>query len=267
MARTDIVTLDTPDGPMRVHVARPSSGAGPWRAIVFCMDALGMRKELIGMGERIADFPAGYVVAMPDLFHRGGDVLDLLPPELPRETKSLFGMFGPSPHGPALRKQWSERFFGPATKPESVKNDVAATLAHLDTMSDVKKGAVGTTGYCMGGNISLRVGAYFADRVLACASFHGGGIGADAPGSPLHEVPRMNEAARVYCAGAIEDNGFTDADKQRLDDALTKAGIAHTIETYPGKHGFAVPGHVVYDAALSERHFAALESLYAQALA
>ena len=42
-----------------------------------------------------------------------------------------------------------------------------------------------------------------------------------------------------------------------------EAGVAHTIETYPGAHGFAVPDNVgPYDEALAERHWAALAALY-----
>jgi carboxymethylenebutenolidase len=35
----------------------------------------------------------------------------------------------------------------------------------------------------------------------------------------------------------------------------------HKIETYPAKHGFAVPDLPVYDAAAAERHWTALLEL------
>ena len=41
-----------------------------------------------------------------------------------------------------------------------------------------------------------------------------------------------------------------------------RPGVAHTIETYPGAHGFAVPDNGPYDEALAERHWAALAALY-----
>ena len=47
----------------------------------------------------------------------------------------------------------------------------------------------------------------------------------------------------------------------------TAAGVEHTVEIWPGHHGFAVPDQPVYDEALSERHWAALQTLYAAQLA
>ena len=36
--------------------------------------------------------------------------------------------------------------------------------------------AAGTTGYCMGGKLSLLAAAHHADKVAAAASFHGGNL-------------------------------------------------------------------------------------------
>jgi carboxymethylenebutenolidase len=49
--------------------------------------------------------------------------------------------------------------------------------------------------------------------------------------------------------------------KARLDDALTQAGVDHTIETYPAKHGWVFPDLPVYDHAASERHYETLKTL------
>jgi len=43
--------------------------------------------------------------------------------------------------------------------------------------------------------------------------------------------------------------------------------MAHTVEIWPGHHGFAVSDMPVYDEALSERHWEALQELYAAQLA
>ena len=47
-----------------------------------------------------------------------------------------------------------------------------------------------------------------------------------------------------------------------LHSALAAAGTDHTVETYPAKHGFAVPDNPTYDPAAEARHWAALERLY-----
>ena len=72
--------------------------------------------------------------------------------------------------------------------------------------------------------------------------------------------------AAVYVAGAIEDNGFTEEHAALLDSALTSAGVPHTVEIWPGHHGFAVADQPVHDAALEERHWEALRALYGENL-
>ena len=69
--------------------------------------------------------------------------------------------------------------------------------------------------------------------------------------------------AKVYVAGAIEDQSFTPEQAELLRKALIEAGVDHTVEFYPARHGFAVEDHVaVYDAAAAQRHYEALESFY-----
>jgi carboxymethylenebutenolidase len=66
----------------------------------------------------------------------------------------------------------------------------------------------------------------------------------------------------VYIAGAIEDDSFPDSMKQRLEEALTQAGVDHKIETYPARHGWVFRDIPVYDAAAAERHWQTLVALF-----
>ena len=94
--------------------------------------------------------------------------------------------------------------------------DVSALLAHLDAQPNVSARGVGTTGYCLGGRLSLATAGHFPDRIAAAASYHASNLATDAPDSPHRLAPAMK--ARVYVAGAIEDPGFDDAQKQRLEE-------------------------------------------------
>jgi carboxymethylenebutenolidase len=67
--------------------------------------------------------------------------------------------------------------------------------------------------------------------------------------------------ARVYVAGAIEDQSFPDDMKARLEEALTAAGVDHTIETYDARHGWVFRDTPVFDAAAAERHWQSLTAL------
>jgi carboxymethylenebutenolidase len=49
--------------------------------------------------------------------------------------------------------------------------------------------------------------------------------------------------------------------KQRLEEALTQAGVVHTIETYQAKHGWVFRDFPVYDAVACERHWVSLAAL------
>jgi carboxymethylenebutenolidase len=237
------IDLTTPDGACPTSIFRPE-GSGPWPAVLFFMDGIGVRPALFTMAERLTRH--GYLVALPDLYHRAG-------PYTPEEMWALL-------MNPETRQQWRERFHASASNPEYFRVDATAVLDHLAQRADVVQPKVGTTGYCMGGSLSLRAAGIFPERVAAAASFHGGNLAGDAPDSPHLLASRMK--ARVYVAGAVEDASFPDEMKQRLDDALTAAGVDHVVETYAGaRHGWAVSDHPSYDEAAAERHWAALAGL------
>lgn len=242
MSRSTI-DLTIPGGTCPTSIFQPE-GPGPWPAVFFFMDGIGIRPELLAMAERLAQH--GYVVALPDLFHRAG----------PYTSEEVWAML----MNPETRAQWRERFYASASDPENFRADATAVLDHLAQRTDVVQPKIGTTGYCMGGNLSLRAAGLFPERVAAAASFHGGNLASDDPQSPHLLAPQMK--ARVYVAGAIEDPSFPEEMKQRLKDSLTAAGVDHVVETYAGaRHGWAVPGSPVYNETAAERHWEALFGL------
>jgi carboxymethylenebutenolidase len=116
----------------------------------------------------------------------------------------------------------------------------------------------------MGGAISLAAAGFYPERVAAAASFHGSYLASDAPTSPHLLAPKMKAA--VYVAGAMEDASFTDAMKQRLADALAAAGVDHTVETYPARHGWVPRDTPVHDPVQAARHFDAMLALFDRTL-
>jgi len=235
------IEIKTKDGTCPSYVYRPT-GSGPWPAVLVFMDGLGIRPPMLEVGERLATY--GYFVLLPDLFYRSG-------PYEPMDPHAVFS-------DPEKRKVLMEKFFAHAT-PANIMSDTRAFLDYLAAQPDVKPGGIGTTGYCMGGLMSLTAAGTYPDRIAATASYHGGRLATDAPESPHLLAPKIK--SRVYIAGAIEDASFPDEMKARLEDALTKAGVDHTIETYPAKHGWVFRDTPVYDAAASERHWKTLVAL------
>ncbi len=235
------VDIQTRDGKCPSYVYRPS-GAGPWPAVLVFMDGIGIRPAMLEVGERLATH--GYFVLLPDLFYRSG-------PYEPMNPHTVFS-------DPEQRKVLMEKFFAHAT-PANIMSDTGAFLDWLAAQPDVKKGGVGTTGYCMGGRMSLYAAGTYPDRIVAAAAYHPGRVATDDPDSAHLLAPKMK--ARVYVAGAIEDPSFPDAMKARLEEALTKAGVDHEVETYPAKHGWVFRDTPVYDAAQAEHHWQSLVAL------
>lgn len=242
MPRTAIA-IDTPDGSCAVSLFEPD-GTGPWPAVIFYMDGLGIRPALFDMGERMAR--AGYLVLLPDLFYRTG-------PTDPEEGRRM--LFG----GEETRRAWFGKHIAPLSVTRAM-GDTAALLDFLDAHSNVAGRRIGTTGYCMGGRFALAAAGTFPDRVAAAASYHGSRLVTDDADSP-HQLARQMRA-RVYVAGAIEDAGFTDDMKRQLDEALTAARVEHTVETYPARHGWVPADTPVHDPAAAERHWKSLFALF-----
>ncbi|MBK1870258.1 dienelactone hydrolase family protein [Aestuariivirga sp. YIM B02566] len=241
------IDIQTRDGTCPSYVYRPD-GIGPWPAVLVFMDGVGIRPAMLEIGERLAAY--GYFVLLPDLYYRSG-------PYAPMNPHTVFSV-------PEERKVLMEKFFSLAT-PANIMSDTSAFLDFLAHEPDAKKGRIGTTGYCLGGLLSLTAAGTYPDRIAAAASYHGGRLATDAPDSPHLLAPKIK--ARVYVAGAIEDGSFPDEMKARLDKALTEAGVDHLIETYPAKHGWVLSDTPVYDEAAAQRHWRTVTQLYAETLA
>jgi carboxymethylenebutenolidase len=240
------VNIDTADGTCPAALSIPDGG-GPWPAVIMFADAGGMRDTIRQMGERLSGL--GYVVLVPDFYYRNG-------PYEPVDMRTAF-----------QNKESGERIMRmmQGYTADLVVRDAQTFVDYLETLSEKKPGGVGTTGYCMGGRLSLITAANLGGAIAASASFHGGNIAKeDDPDSPHHKAAAIK--ATVYVAGAIEDQSFPEEQKDLLEKSLTEAGVTHTIETYPAHHGFAVPDNPSYDEAAAERHWKAMENLFGTVL-
>jgi carboxymethylenebutenolidase len=246
VARHD-VSISTDDGECRTSVFTPRDGTGPWPATIFFMDGLGIRPVLFEMAQRLAD--AGYVVLLPDLFYRAG-------PYEPLDVKEVFASGD-------VRAALAP-FLG-STDNRRAAQDTRAFLAYLEGRDDVSGSRVGTTGYCMGGAISLTVAATYPDLVAAAASFHGGSLATDSELSPHALVDRIR--GRVYVGAADHDASYPPDMAARLIEALMAGSVEHRHDLYVGAaHGWTMSDAPVYDADAAERHWTELLDLFAQTL-
>ena len=249
--RKTTVEISTTDGICSTELHVPG-GPGPFPAVVLSMDAGGVRQALSDIAARVSTW--GYVVALPDFFHRSGSPFDLVPGK-PHTMATIREILS----DPDKRRVFFRKYYSAAIAPAHVTTDVNAVLDHLNTLPEVEQGKAAITGYCMGGNLAMRAAALVADRLALVASFHGGELVSDEPDSPHLGAAKMT--ARVYVAGAVEDDLFPEAAKQTLIAALEAAQVRSTVETYPAHHGFCVGDNPSYNHEAAERHYKTLEAL------
>lgn len=243
----DKVSIKTRDGNCNAWVVKPANArADKLPAVIFYMDAFGIRPAMHQMAKHIAD--QGYVVLLPDLFYRVGPYETLDPKEVFKgDFRAIVG--------PRMA----------STNNIKAAEDSAAFLAYLDTRSDVAVKKVGTVGFCMGGGMAIATAGFYPDRVAAAASFHGGGLMTDQPTSPHHFVSKIK--GEVYVAGADQDQNYPLEMAKNFEAELTKAGVKHRCEIYAGKHhGWMKPDMPVFDAEGAERGWKELFALYARTL-
>jgi carboxymethylenebutenolidase len=241
MRRLD-VQIPAPDGHSNGTLHLPD-GDGPWPGVLVFPDAGGARETFRQMGDRLASM--GYVALIPDIYYRAGEWA-------PFNVATLF-----------TDKQERARLSSLTSvlTNDRIIADSGAYSGFLLARPEVTGSAIGTTGYCLGGRMSLIAAGGLGRKLAAAASFHGGRLAvAGDPSSPHLSADRVT--ATVYVAGAKDDDSFTAGQAELLERALTDAGVDHTLEFYPARHGFAVPDNPTYDTEADGRHWEALHQLY-----
>jgi carboxymethylenebutenolidase len=240
------VEIATPDGKADGYFVHPSSGAHP--GVLVWPDAFGLRPAMRQMAERLAR--SGYSVLVVNPYYRtarapvlpeGADFTD---PKIRDQIMTLMGSLSAQTHAA----------------------DAKAFVDWLDAQASVARDKkMGTTGYCMGGPITMRTAAARADRIGAAASFHGGRLVTKDPDSPHLLVPKM-KAQYLFAIAANDDEAEPDV-KNVLRDSFAKNGLPAEIEVYDGAlHGWCPPDSRVYNEAQAERAWSRLLALFERAL-
>ena len=241
------VKITTPDGTCDAYFVHPASGTAP--GVLVWPDILGLRPAFRQMGKRLAE--SGYSVVVVNPFYRTKPS-----PVVPAGAKFS---------DPAIRKEVMG--FAGTLSPTTHVTDAKAFIGWLDTQAAVdKRRKMGTTGYCMGGPMTMRTAATMPDRVGAAASFHGGGLAnVKSADSPHLLVPQMK--VQYLIAIAENDDQRDPESKNILKDTFAKANLPAEIEVYAGAaHGWTVPDSEVYNEAAAEKAWSRLLALFGKAL-
>ena len=237
------VQFDTSDGTQDAFVCHPEDD-GPHRAVVFYMDAPGIRGELRDMARRLGT--AGYYVLLPNLYYRTG-------------TEGNYGFdLARLREDPA---EYQKMFDTMATLSNArIVEDTAAMLNHVRADPAAAQGPMGCVGYCMSGPFVINVSAAYPADFAATASYHGVKMVTDKPDSPHLQVAALE--SEVYLGFGETDELVDPSDWKVLDDVLTEAGVAHRVEIYADAgHGFVFPNRAQYQKAGAERHWETLHAL------
>ncbi len=240
------VLIKTPDGTCDGYFAHPTSGKHP--AVLVWPDIRGLRPAFEQMGKRLAE--AGYAVLVVNPFYRVAKAPVVAP------TDDF--------QNPAVRAKLIPMMQALTSK--TIETDAAAFVGWLDGQKPVnKKRKIGTTGYCMGGPITLRTAALLPNRIGAIGSFHGGGLATDKPDSPHLLVPKMKAAALI--AIADNDDQREPEAKNMLRTAFDAAKLSAEIEVYKGaQHGWCPPDGGAYNKEAAEKAWARMLAIFGKAL-
>jgi carboxymethylenebutenolidase len=239
------IEIITKDGRMNTFICHPER-SGPHPAIIFFMDAPGIREELRDMVRRLSS--VGYYVLLPNLYYRAG--VEELGPYIGEAQAATRARFM------ALMRTLDVPM---------VMEDTDALLAFAAKDEAASKGPMGCVGYCMSGRYAVNAAARHPARVRAAASIYGTALVSDRPDSPHLAMQRTD--ARLYfgCAETDQYAPMEIIDKVRSE--VEKNHVNAEVEIYPGtQHGFAFPQRPAYNKAAAERHWERLFTLFGGAL-
>lgn len=189
---------------IRVATARPT-GAGPFPGLLLIPDVRGVSPHYLAVAARFA--AEGFFVGVIDLYSREG------PPDLP-DMPSVFAWIAALPDPRVLA---------------DIDGAVRALAAH----PGVRAGAIGVTGFCLGGQYALMAACTVA-RVRACVSWYGMLRYAEhnerKPIGPLELAPRLG-CPYLGLFGA-DDALIPLADVEELRGVLAAAGKTFEIRVY-----------------------------------
>ncbi|MGI9598667.1 MAG: dienelactone hydrolase family protein [Acidimicrobiales bacterium] len=226
---TQTETINSPTGPMGIHVVRPE-GDGPFPVVVSFHHGPGLDDGSKQTMARIAEW--GYYVISHDRYHRAEPWYSMKS-QTDEERKRMFGLVV-------------------GTTEAEVAEDLGAVLAWLPSDEAARGGAMGCIGYCIGGRSVLRTIGDRGDVFRAGVALHPSFCTTEDPDSPHLVVPSYTGSLYV---------GFGAADTMQPASAntafieATNALANGEAEIHDGAdHGFGVHGGAYHEAAASRSY-------------
>lgn len=195
------------DNSMPIYLSLPE-GTGPFPALVMIQHQTGVDEFMQGMAQRLAG--AGYLAAVPNLYHRDG-------PDCQDDPRTRSQRLGD----------------------RRVMNDIEATVKFLRGNPHVDGHRIGIVGFCMGGRV-VYLAATTNPAFKAAVTFYPGNTGRawgrDIP-SPFERSAEMKCPIQGHFGD--DDKNPSPEDRQKLAAELTKHDKLHEFHAYAGAgHAF-----------------------------
>ncbi len=220
--------LETPYGPMRVHVVRPA-GNGKYPGVLMFSEIYQVTGPIARTAAMIAG--QGFVVALPDIYH-----------EFEAPGVAL-----------AYDKAGTERGNALKTTKElaSYDADARATLGFLKD-HPACTGRLGTLGICIGGHLAFR--AAMNPEVEAGVCFYATDIHKRGLGKGTHDdsLDRMGDIkGEMLMIWGRQDPHVPAEGRRLVYDSMTAAGVNFTWHEFNGQHAFMRDEGHRYDPAIA----------------
>ena len=190
----EIVSFSSNGGTAQGYLAKPASGAG--KGVIVFQEWWGLNDNIKGIADRFAG--EGFVALAPDMYH---GVVTAEPTEAGKLLMAL--------------------------NIAQAEKDVRGAVAYLKALTG---GPVGTTGFCMGGALSLFTACKNGPDVGACIDYYGG--------HPAVTYDWDTLKAPVLAFWAEHDD-FVNPNIPKYEEALKSRNHAYEAIQYPGtQHAF-----------------------------
>ena len=221
--------LQTPTGPMRTYVFRPSAD-GRYPGLLLFSEIF----QVTGPIRRTAAFLAGhgFVVAVPEIYHELEPAGAVLPYDQAGADKG---------NAHKIAKELS-----------SYDADARAVLAHLESRPDCTR-KLGVMGICIGGHLAFR--AAMNAQVLATACFYATDIHKRSLGKGMKDntLDRIREIqGEMLMIWGRQDPHVPREGRRIIYEAMADANRHFTWHEFNGQHAFMRDEGHRYDPALAQ---------------
>lgn len=235
-----LADIPTPHGAMDTFITHPEAG-GPFPAVVIYMDIWGLREELFDIARRVA--VVGYCCMVPNLYYRQGKIRH----EFRDEKGRMVSL-------DRLDKERHDQVRAPwyGLNNQLVMQDTGSLLEFADRDPAVRRGPMGTIGYCMGGRYVCCAAGHYPDRFHAGASLHGTALVTDKSDSPHLLASRIR--GELYCGFAENDKGAPPAMVEAFAQAMKASEAKYQYRVHKNaEHGYALPDRDIADKQAMNR--------------